>query len=138
MERAENSAGFEDSRGHLTLNDVRGEFSSSFLDEAECRRWVLGRLHPEGASCPACGRKVSKRCSGKFWNNERISCPGCGKWFNALTGTMLQGIHMDFRTVMLLALFLCMDQPAGVIAGFLGSDKNTVRTWKRRFGGRAG
>lgn len=113
--------------------DVVREFCAGFLDEAVCRQWIIERLHPGGAICPECGKELSDKCQERFWNNERIKCKYCGKWFTALTGTMFQGIHMDFRAIIILALFLGMNQAASTVACFIGGNENTVRSWRSKF-----
>ena len=113
---------------------VRRQFSASFLDEAQCRRWVLGTLHPEGPSCPRCKAVINDEGRlRRFWSNQRIECPSCGKFFSALTGTFLKASHLDFRQIVAMALFLDLGLPLKEIAHIIGQDRETVRLWQRKF-----
>ena len=132
MEAPENNAN-ADTAGYVAPEDIARKFCAGFLDEAQCRSWILERLHPKGAFCPECGQELTGRCKDRFWVNERVRCPECGKQFSALKGTMFQGIHMNFGTIMLLALFLGMNQPARRVATLLSVDQETVRIWRRKF-----
>jgi transposase-like protein len=132
MELPENNAQTS-SEGYLPPEDITRKFCAGFLDEAQCRRWILERLHPKGAFCPECGQELAGRCEDRFWENTRVRCPRCRRQFTALKGTMFQGIHMSFGTIMLLALFLAMNQPARTVAELLNIDQETVRVWRRRF-----
>jgi hypothetical protein len=40
---------------------------------------------------------------------------------------------MDFRAIILLALFLGINQPARYIADILGGNEETVRIWRNKF-----
>lgn len=132
METSKNTA-TPGSPGYVIPEDVVDEFCAGFLDEKTCRMWILEKLQPRGAYCPKCGRELTGRYKTRYFEAVRIRCPHCSKQFTALTGTMLHGVHMDFREIILLALLLGMDQPARTIADFLGGHKETIRIWRQRF-----
>lgn len=132
METRANTAGNVDS-GFLMPEEMVRAFHAGFLDERACRHWILKKLHPKGPLCPVCGQDMQSRCLKRYWENRRIQCHQCGKWFTALTGTIFQRTKMDFSEIMLLALFLGMDQPPKTIAGFLNEDEKTIRIWRHRF-----
>lgn len=117
----------------MTPQEASGAIRAGFLDEQACRRWVLSRLHPEGPICPGCEHPLHEKYRDRFWQNERIRCPLCGKWFTALTDTIFQGTHMGFREILLLAVFLGLNQPAKYIAEILDIDEETVRLWRCKF-----
>jgi transposase-like protein len=119
--------------GYLTPQRASREFCAGFLDEGACRSWILGQLHREGPRCPECRKGLQEKYHNRFWQNERIRCPLCGKWFTALTDTIFQGTHMGFREILLLAVFLGLNQPAKYIAEILDIDEETVRLWRCKF-----
>ena len=109
------------------------EYRPEMFDEATCRAWVLNRLHPGGASCPACSFDVQDaRRLERFWQNERISCESCGKKFSATSATVLSGMHLSFREL----FYLLQQSAAGVnaqeISRKMNVDGNTVRLWISR------
>jgi len=118
---------------YFTPQEASSAFCAGFLDESTCRRWILSRLHPTGPLCPGCKQTLPDKYQDRFWENERIRCPLCGKWFTALTDTIFQGTHMGFREILLLALFLGLNQPAKYIAEILDIDEETVRLWRCKF-----
>ena len=119
--------------GYLTPQEASSAFRAGFLDESTCRSWILSRLHPKGPICPGCEHLLHEKYQDRFWQNERIKCPLCGKWFTALTDTIFQGTHMGFREILLLAVFLGLNLPAKYIAGILDIDGETVRLWRCKF-----
>lgn len=62
-----------------------------------------------------------------------MRCGSCGKFFTALTGTFLAGTHMNYREIVLLALFLSLDLPFKKIGQLLEISQETVRLWKMKF-----
>jgi transposase-like protein len=119
--------------GLTILEDLTTDFSADFLDEAYCRSWVLGKLHPAGAACPECGRSLTEKQETRFWSNKRLQCSGCGKWFNALAGTFFHKTRFTFPEIVLLLVFLGMNQPTVFIAEKLKVDQETVRAWRHKF-----
>lgn len=132
METGEKPAG-KAGLGYLVPEDMIQAFHVGFFDEEVCRQWILTQIHPKGPLCPGCGHELQSKNLKRYWENKRIICPECGKWFTALTGTMFQSVHMGFREIVLLMLFLGIGLPDMTIAGFLGGTKGTVRRWRRRF-----
>jgi transposase-like protein len=119
--------------GYLTPQGASMAFCAGFLDEGACRAWILEQLHREGPRCPGCKQTLPDKYHDRFWQNERIRCPLCGKWFTALTDTIFHGTHMGFREIVLLAVFLGLNLPAKYIAGILDIDEETVRLWRCKF-----
>lgn len=119
--------------GYLTPQGASMAFGAGFLDEGTCRAWILGQLHREGPRCHGCRQALPDKHHDRYWQNERIRCPLCGKWFTALTGTMFHGSHMSFSEITLLAVFLGINQPAKYIAKILGLNEETIRQWRYKF-----
>lgn len=108
-------------------------FDANFLDESACRLWILKALHNKPpVICPECGSKLSESCCGRFWEAKRIRCTNCGKFFTALTKTILSGCHLNFRSIMLLAVLLHYGFKTDLIAKKLDISSETVRLWQKK------
>jgi len=104
-----------------------------FLDSAYVRADLLRRLHGDRAACPDCGRDIpTGKGIAAFWEERAVRCGGCGRHFDARTGTMLEGTRLDCRTVFVLALLLGLGLPARQVAARLGLHETTVRDWRDR------
>ena len=118
----------------FTPREVGRNFRAGFLDEAACRRWILTAIHGDGQiTCPECHIPLTDIALRRFWEGKRICCRACGKYFTALTKTFLGGCHMDFREVILFAVFLDLRIPAREIARILRISPETVRLWEIKF-----
>ena len=84
----------------LTLTDL--------LDEAQCFAMLRERRWPAGVVCPHCG-SVSIVKNGHVASQparQQYRCGGCGRWFDDLTGTVLDGRrHAEIRS-WVLTLYL--------------------------------
>jgi hypothetical protein len=119
---------------HFSTGYVAGQFNTEFLSENHCRTWVLRQLHPATTRCPNCGEPFSDvRRLARFWNMDRLQCAYCGRFFTALTGTLLSGTHLTFSQIVLLCLLIETGLTAPRIAKIIGEDPETVRLWKFRF-----
>jgi transposase-like protein len=118
----------------FTPGDVGRQLWAGFLDEDFCRQWILTAIHGDGEiTCPGCQAPLTNIALCRFWDGRRICCRACGKYFTALTKTFLAGCHMDFREVILLAIFLHFGIPAREIARILKISSETVRLWEIKF-----
>ena len=116
------------------IKSVFENFTVELFDERVCREWILNKLHPEGAFCPGCGKPIlSAKCLQNFWSLKRVFCKDCKKIFTALTGTMLNGIQMDLRTLFVMAVFLQLGADRKVIAKLLKIHPETIRFWEMKF-----
>jgi transposase-like protein len=65
---------------------------AELMDEQACYDYLLSALHPHGLKCPGCGAKdglgVHRRRRAPVLDYQ---CKGCGRVFNAFTGTPLAG-----------------------------------------------
>ncbi|MFZ5585425.1 MAG: transposase [Thermodesulfobacteriota bacterium] len=109
-------------------------FGPEFLDAVACWDWILGQAHPAGPACLWCGKPVSSPRLQATWQNlGRVQCTGCGRFFTALTGTLLNKTGLDCRGYVLLCLFLALGAGDQAIARKLGINRETVRRWRGRF-----
>ena len=113
---------------------LKEESIVDFFDERVCRRWILQRLHPQCPHCPGCGKPItSEKGVVNFFEMKRVFCKHCKKIFTALTGTALNGIQIDLRTLYLLAVFLALKIDRKEIAMMLNIHIETVRVWEAKF-----
>jgi hypothetical protein len=76
---------------------------ADLMDQDACYSKLLGLLHPAGLACPAC--KVSDHLRVHRRHRAPVidyRCRGCGRVFNAFTGTALSGTHRPHAEVMLI------------------------------------
>lgn len=122
------------SPGFCLPADVARTFSADFLDEDACRHWILEKIYNGmDISCPKCSMPLTEKGLRRFLMAERIRCHACGKFFTALTDTFLQGCHLTFRDIILLATFLHFDIHHREIARILRISPETVRLWEIKF-----
>lgn len=77
------------------------------LDETRCKHWLLESLHPDGVTCPHCGRLLDdERLKLVFFDLKRIGCTECGRRFNAYTETPFEHTQLSPRQIVLLFLML--------------------------------
>ncbi len=116
------------------MKSVIENFTVELFDERVCMEWILNKLHPEGASCPRCEKRIlSAKCLQNFWSLKRVFCKDCKKIFTALTGTVLNGVQIDLRTLFVMAVFMQLGVDRKVIAKLLKIHPETVRSWETRF-----
>jgi transposase-like protein len=75
---------------------------ADLLDEHACYRWLVGLLHPEGLACPRCGG--TDAYVHRYHRDPVLDyrCKGCGKVYNAFTGTDWQGTHFRPSQIVLI------------------------------------
>ena len=136
MERTENTANTNKpgTPAHFAPAELLAVFGPGFLDDASCRNWVLQKLHPAGVFCPGCGAGIQDdNRLQRFWDGLRLTCPVCGKFFTALTGTFLARSQQTFREMVLLAFLLGAGFSNTETARLVGNHPNTVRMWRLKF-----
>lgn len=136
MDVIENTAitGIRKVPGHIIPQDVAAAFDAGFLDEGLCRGWILGTMYADvKISCPQCRAPLTEKGLRRFWMAERLRCQACGKFFTSLTDTFLNGCHLSFREIMLLAVFLHYHINHREIARILKISIETVRLWEIKF-----
>lgn len=118
----------------LTAPEILEAFGPEFLDPDFCRWWVLNRLNPNGAVCPACGAALQGRPVDRFFQGKQITCPACGRKFTAKTGTVFNGIKADFREALFFCFALESGRPMSWVAARLpGVELRTLYSYKEIF-----
>lgn len=106
-------------------------FGPRFLDKDVCREFIFKHLHPDGASCPACGSGLNQAKSVRFWQGKAVNCYDCGKTFTARTGTVLAGKGLSNQEIVLLFYLFARGESDVRIAEVIGCNRETVRLWRR-------
>ncbi len=109
------------------------EFSADFLDESSCRSWIIQKLHQGNLSCAHCGAGVKSSALTRFQEGKKIKCHACGSYITVLSGTFLNGAHMNFRSVVLLSFLSGLNLSQKYIADHLGCSPENVRLWNMKF-----
>ncbi|BET58115.1 MULTISPECIES: hypothetical protein [Geobacter] len=121
----------------MTVADVMLEvnkgFSIGMLDEDACREWFLKKIHAEGVRCPRCNKEItSKRKLDTFWAMRRVNCPFCSRSFSAVTGTPLNGIGIEFRSLYLLLFMVSHGIRVNRIADQLRISTGAAYLWANK------
>jgi transposase-like protein len=114
----------------------------SAVDLARLREWIAGIAHPaecivlieqatRGRPCPRCGHPRAHRC-GQASGLQRFRCLGCGRSYNALTGTPLARLRKKEHW---LAYLQCVLDSRTVreAARVVGVHRTTSFRWRHRF-----
>ncbi|MEK6812724.1 MAG: hypothetical protein AABX86_01260 [Nanoarchaeota archaeon] len=118
----------------FTTADAFQSFSANFLNNEICTRWLINRLHPDGAVCPHCQTKIIDETTlDNFANMSRCKCKSCNKWFSATVGTILHNAHLEPAEVYLLAVLLELKIDIKTIAKILGVHPGSIKNWKMKF-----
>ena len=114
----------------------------SAADLARLREWIASIAHPaecialieqaaRGRPCPRCGCARVHRC-GQASGLQRFRCLGCGRSYNALTGTPLARLRKKEHW---LAYLQCVLESRTVreAARVVGVHRTTSFRWRHRF-----
>jgi transposase-like protein len=77
------------------------------IDDAKCYQVIRELRWPNGVDCPACGsQQIQKRGHhDRYAYRQRYVCHGCGRQFDDLTGTILEG-HRRPLKLWVICLYL--------------------------------
>jgi transposase-like protein len=115
------------------MMEVMGEFSIELMEETACRDFFLRKLHPMGVFCPECKSEViSSRLLESFWNMQRIHCRDCGRSFSAVTGTVLNGIGIEWRALYMLLFLVGCGVRTNQISRPLGISNGAAYLWANK------
>ena len=106
------------------------------LDEGACYDFLVDALHPAGLRCPICG---SRRYTVHRAHREPVldyRC-GCGRVFNAWTGTAFQGTQRTAAALVVLVRGIAQGTPTAQLARELGCDRKELLALRYRLQERA-
>jgi transposase-like protein len=102
------------------------------LDEQACYDFLVGALHPDGLRCPGCrGRRYTVHRSHRGPVLD-YRCAGCGRVFNAWTGTLLQGTQRTPAQVVLIVRGIAQGTPTAQLARELGCSRRHLLDLRHR------
>lgn len=111
---------------------------NDLMDERACYDRLVALLHPGGLACPRCG--AADRLGIHRRHRDPVSdyqCGGCGRVFNAFTGTPLQGIRRPPTQMLLILRGVAQAAPTARIARELGCDRKHLLELRHRLQGNA-
>jgi transposase-like protein len=99
------------------------------IDDAKCYEVVRDMRWPEGVKCPDCESREIKK--GGFHNRQahrqRYECQSCGRQFDDLSGTILEGHRQPLRVWVLCLYFMGLNLSNQQIAAELDLDQGVVQ-----------
>jgi transposase-like protein len=129
----------------LTFDEVFALLTAaqlSAVDLARLREWIAGIAHPaecialieqaaRGRPCPRCACVRAHRC-GQASGLQRFRCLGCGRSYNALTGTPLARLRKKEHWLPYLQCVL-ESRTVREAARVVGVHRTTSFRWRHRF-----
>jgi len=106
-------------------NRIVRAFGIGHFDEAVCRRSLLQLLRP-APICPCCKRSLSRSEIEKMLDDKDIRCE-CGRKSSPRSGTALEGVHAEYRTILLIACMSFWGVNIKETASRTGVSVDTVR-----------
>ena len=96
----------------------------SLLDPQRCYDLLVSIFHPAGLGCPH-GHALSQAQVHKKdrWPILDYRCPTCGRCFNVLTGTVLQGTKHNAVAIVQLLRGMMQGVPTAQLAREMGVDR---------------
>jgi transposase-like protein len=92
-------------------------------DDRACYDWLVELLHPDGLRCPRCGG--ADALVHRYYRDPVLDyrCKGCGKVYNAFTGTDRQGTHFRPSQVVLILRGFTQGRSTAGLARELGCSR---------------
>jgi transposase-like protein len=101
------------------------------LDDSIYTLWLERHLHPEGLTCPHCGRSERRlfRTQGYF---PAYRCRACEGYYTLLTGTIFAKTRQRPATLVLLLRGIAKGEPTARLARELGLSRKPLHTLRQR------
>jgi transposase-like protein len=122
----------------MTVNELMLKIQEAFSietlsSEDVCRDWFLQELHPAGAVCPECNVEIaSNRKLESYRLLKRVTCSACNRTFTGLTGTVLNGLGLDFRALYLFLFMISCGVSANKFYRQLGISSGAAYIWQNK------
>jgi transposase-like protein len=104
------------------------------MDESTCYAKVLSLLHPDGLRCPQCGA-TDRIGVHRYRRREAVPdhrCDGCGRVFNAFTGTKLHGTRRQPSALLLLLRGIVPGTSTAQLARELQCSRTSLLAWRHQ------
>ena len=119
----------------LSAAAVLERFRFEVLDVDRCRELLIEVLHPRGLVCRVCGcEDFSGIQEVTFRRFGRVQCRGCGRFFTARSGTVLEGSGLSEQQVVMIAAGVALGLHTPNIADLARVHPETVRRWRGKLG----
>jgi len=104
------------------------------MTEDAARLVVAGAIKP-CPICPGCKVSLDDQERQRLYAGRSIVCRHCGKKHRLTTGTVLEGIHADFRDVVMICVMHRHGTPLVIMEAVTGLSDDTIRRMiKHRLG----
>jgi len=99
------------------------------INDAKCFEVVRDLRWPEGVFCVHCGNEhvIKFGRDETQEHRQRYHCKSCGRYFDDLTGTILEGHHLPLRSWILCLYFMGLNLSNTQIAKELDLNKDDVQ-----------
>lgn len=106
----------------------------ALMNFEECYNFLLNILHPQGLHCPDGHSLAEHQKPHKFRKNGLPChrCCTCGKVFNIFTDTILQHIHYDCITIVLMLRGFAKGETTQMLSKELKVSYNALLDWRHR------
>jgi len=112
---------------------------TGLMDEQACYDKLVTLLHPQGLACPRCGSADSLRVHSRerdpvlrYRCHPKAVRPGCGRVFNAFTGTVLDGTDKRPSTILLLLRGFAQGVPTAKLARELDLGRQALHEFRKK------
>jgi hypothetical protein len=114
--------------------EIVRRFDHELLDESACRLMIAKILKPSPI-CPNHECRVSLTDSerDRLYAGKTLICTGCGVKHSLRSGTNINGVHCDYRDIVLVTVMRYWRVPVDAIATATHISSATVRRLVERF-----
>lgn len=113
------------------VEQIAQQFDRAHLDETECRLLIARILKPSPI-CPKCQVSLSDPERARLYAGKNLIC-SCGTKHSLRSGTHINGIHCDYREIVLVAAMNHWNVPVDAISRATHISTSTVRRLVERF-----
>jgi transposase-like protein len=110
---------------------IARHFDRDQMDEAVCRE-TIARLIKPAPVCPRCHVSLTDPDRDRLYAGKNLICPSCGVKHSLRSGTNLNGIHCDYRDIVLVAAMCFWGAPIDSISKAAHISGATVRRLAER------
>jgi len=112
--------------------EIAKRFDRDQMDEAACR-FMIARILKPAPICPNCKISLSDLERERLYNGKTLICNSCGVKHSLRSGTHINGIHCDYRDIVLVAIMRYWGAPISSISKATNISTATIRRLTERF-----